>query len=156
MHTASGRQPSLAQSLIPILVLIALLAASVYLFGDGSSGGPNQIALILAAGVGIIVGISNGFSWKAIEHGIVHGISLALGAILILLVVGSLIGSWILAGIVPTVGFFSKDGVLEALHLATDGEASVAAGTAWAVLVVAVLMLVVGGAADRRRGEIEA
>jgi NhaC family Na+:H+ antiporter len=103
MHTASGRQPSLLQSLVPVLVLIGLLASGVYLFGDGSSGGPSQIALILAAGVGILIGIANGFSWKDIERGIVHGISLALGAILILLVVGSLIGSWILAGIVPTM-----------------------------------------------------
>jgi NhaC family Na+:H+ antiporter len=103
MHTAAGRAPSLLQSLIPVLVLIGLLALSVFLFGDGSSGGPSQIALILAAGVGIIVGITNGFTWKEIERGIVHGISLSLGAVLILLVVGSLIGSWILAGIVPTM-----------------------------------------------------
>ena len=103
MQTATGRAPSLFQSLIPVLVLVGLLASSVYLFGDGSSGGPNQIALILAAGVGIILGIANGFSWKEIERGIVHGISLSLGAVLILLVVGSLIGSWILAGIVPTM-----------------------------------------------------
>ena len=104
MQTAAPeRAPGLVQSLIPVLVLVGLLAASVYLFGDGSSGGPNQIALILAAGVGIIIGIFNGFAWKELERGIVHGISLALGAILILLVVGSLIGSWILAGIVPTM-----------------------------------------------------
>ena len=49
------------------------------------------------------------------------------------------IGFAALAGIVPTVGFFSKDGVLEALHVATDGDATLAGGTAWAVLVVAVL-----------------
>jgi NADH-quinone oxidoreductase subunit L len=44
-----------------------------------------------------------------------------------------------LAGVVPTVGFFSKDDVLDALHVATDGDASLSAGTAWVVLVVAVL-----------------
>jgi len=103
MQTATGRPPSLVQSLIPVVVLIGLLASSVYLFGDGSSGGPNQIALVLASGVGMIVGISDGYRWEQIERGIVHGISLSLGAVLILLVVGSLIGSWILAGIVPTM-----------------------------------------------------
>ena len=106
MQTGSVRQPSLVQALIPVLVLIGLLAASVYLFGDGSSGGPNQIALILAAAVGIILGIANGYTWKELESGIVHGISLSLGAVLILLVVGSLIGSWILAGIVPTMIYY--------------------------------------------------
>ena len=49
------------------------------------------------------------------------------------------IGFAALAGIVPTVGFFSKDGVLDALHVATDGDAALGGGTAWVVLVVAVL-----------------
>ncbi len=46
------RAPSVAQALVPIGLLVALLAASVALFGEDSSGGPNQIALILAAGAG--------------------------------------------------------------------------------------------------------
>jgi NADH-quinone oxidoreductase subunit L len=48
------------------------------------------------------------------------------------------IGFAALAGIVPTVGFFSKDGVLHAVHLGTDGDGPVSAGTAWVLLVVAV------------------
>jgi NhaC family Na+:H+ antiporter len=106
MAHESPRSPSLLQSLIPIVFLIALLAASVYLFGDGSSGGPNQIALVLSAAVAAIIGALNGYSWSTLENGIVHGISLSLGAVLILLVVGSLIGSWILAGIVPTMIYY--------------------------------------------------
>ena len=78
-----------------------MLAASVYLFGDASSAGANQIALILGAAVAAALGMLRGYTWKQLEAGIVHSISLALGAILILLVVGALIGSWILAGIVP-------------------------------------------------------
>lgn len=84
-------------------MLILLLAASVYLFGDGSSAGPNQIALMLAAMAAALVGIRNGYDWNALQRGIVHGISLSTGASLILLVVGSLIGTWILAGTVPTM-----------------------------------------------------
>ncbi len=100
------RQPSLFQSLIPVLFLIGTLAASVYLFGDSSSRGPSQIALILSAGVGIILGIANGYTWKELERGIVEGISLAMGAVLILLMVGSLIGAWILAGVVPSMIYY--------------------------------------------------
>ena len=98
--------PSLLMSLIPVAVLVALLASSVALFGDGSSGGANQIALMLAAGVAILIGIRHGHTWDSIEKGIVHGISLALGAVIILLTVGALIGSWILAGIVPTMIYY--------------------------------------------------
>ena len=56
--------------------------------------------------VGAIVGIRNGFTWKEIRDGMVHGVSLAMGAIFILLVVGSLIGTWIMAGIVPTMIYY--------------------------------------------------
>jgi Na+:H+ antiporter, NhaC family len=103
MHTTAKREPGLPQALIPVLVLIGLLGASVYLFGDSSSSGPNQIALLLAAMSGAVVGWRNGYSWRELQRGIVHGISLATGAILILLMVGSLIGTWILSGTVPTM-----------------------------------------------------
>jgi len=100
---ASHGEPGLFESLLPVLFLIGLLASAVSLFGSDSSYGPNQMALLLAAGVGILVGLRNGWTWAELETGIVLGISLAMGAILILLVVGSLIGTWILAGVVPTM-----------------------------------------------------
>jgi NhaC family Na+:H+ antiporter len=100
---AALRPPSLLQSMIPVVTLIGLLSASVYLFRDGASGGANQVALMLAASVAAVIGIVNGYRWDALQAGIVHGISLSMGAVLILLVVGSLIGTWILAGIVPTM-----------------------------------------------------
>jgi NhaC family Na+:H+ antiporter len=93
-------------SLVPVAVLVGLLASSVALFGDGSSAGPNQIALVLAAGVAILIGVVYGHPWRHLERGIVHGISLSLGAVIILLTVGALIGSWILAGIVPTMIYY--------------------------------------------------
>jgi NhaC family Na+:H+ antiporter len=90
-------------ALIPLLLLIAMLAGSVTLFGDSSSYGPNQIALMLAAGVASLVGLFLGNSWAELENAMVEGITLALKACLILLAVGSLIGSWMLAGTAPTV-----------------------------------------------------
>jgi len=104
--TSSRKDPSLLQALVPVAVLIGLLWTSVRLFGDGASSGPNQIALIVGAGVAVLVGLSNGWSWKEMERGMVHGISLSTGAVLILLVVGSLIGTWILAGVVPTMIYY--------------------------------------------------
>jgi len=103
------KEASLADALIPILILIALLGASVYLFGDNSSYGPNQIALLFAMGIAAVIGIKNGYSWQDIEQGIVKGISRSLGAILILLAVGSLIGTWMLAGTVPTLIYYGMD-----------------------------------------------
>ena len=97
------RDATLGQALVPVLFLIALLGASVYLFGDSSSSGPNQIALVLSAAVAGVIGLANGHRWTDIEAGISRGISVSMGAVLILLTVGSLIGTWILAGVVPTM-----------------------------------------------------
>ncbi len=102
----SLRQPSMLDSLIPIFVLICLLIAGVTLFGDSSSSGPNQIALLLATGVAALIGLKNGHKWPAMEKAIIHGISISLGAILILLAVGSLIGTWLLSGTVPTMVYY--------------------------------------------------
>ena len=99
-------EPTLSQALVPVSVLIAMLGASVYLFGDESSSGPNQIALILSTGVAVVVGMVNGLRWPEIEAGISRGLSVSMGSILILLVVGSLIGTWILAGVVPTMIYY--------------------------------------------------
>jgi len=104
--STNKKQASLLDALIPVIALIVMLGGSVYLYGEDSSYGANQIALLLAASVAMLIGYKNGFSWKELEKGIVKGISMALGAILILLMVGSLIGSWILAGTVPTMIYY--------------------------------------------------
>lgn len=97
------REPSLLQAFLPLVLLFVLLALSVYLFKDNSSYGGNQIALLIAGGVAAIIGIRNGRRWDDIQDAIVHGIALSANAVLILLAVGALIGSWILSGAVPTL-----------------------------------------------------
>ena len=99
-------------ALLPLVLLISMLALSVGLFHDNSSYGPNQIALMLAAGVASLVGLYLGMSWRDLEHAMVEGITLALKACLILLAVGSLIGSWMLAGTAPAVIYFGL-GILD-------------------------------------------
>lgn len=103
---ANKRHPSIVDALIPITFLIVLLVFSRVFFESDSSYGPNQIALILSAGVGIIIGIKNKFSWKELETAMVEGISLSMGAVFILLAVGALVGTWFLGGIVPTMIYY--------------------------------------------------
>ncbi|BDX06404.1 Na+/H+ antiporter NhaC [Planctobacterium marinum] len=109
MSEAQYKEPSLLDSIIPIVVLVTLLGTSVWVFGSDSSSGPNQIALLLGMAVTAIVGLKNGFSWKEIEQGMINGISISLGAILILLAVGSLIGTWLLSGTVPTLIYYGLE-----------------------------------------------
>lgn len=105
-QTSTVREPSLFAASLPILVLIVLLSLSVYLFGSDSSGGANQVALLLSAMVAALVAIRNGYRWPEIQQAIVDGISTAMGAILILLAVGALIGTWMMAGTVPAMIFY--------------------------------------------------
>lgn len=105
-QSVAKKVPKLFEALIPVAFLILLLFGSVKFFGDGSSSGPNQIALILSACVGTLLGLRNGYRWKELESAMVKGISLSMGALFILLVVGSLIGTWIMAGVVPTMIYY--------------------------------------------------
>jgi len=97
------RIPSLADALAPLLVLVTLLSLSVYLFGEDSSYGANQVALVLATVVASVIALKNGHRWADVHDAISGGISVAIGAMLILLAVGALIGSWMLSGTVPAM-----------------------------------------------------
>ena len=101
-------KPSLLDALIPVVLLISMLAGTVYVFGLDSFG-PNLVALIFAAAVAALIGIKNGLSWKVIEAGMIDTITMSLHAILILLMVGALIGSWILAGTVPSMIYYGVE-----------------------------------------------
>ncbi|MCE2541332.1 MAG: Na+/H+ antiporter NhaC [Acidobacteria bacterium] len=133
--SASPVEPSLGQALVPVVLLIALLGAAVYLFGDESSFGPNQIALVLGTAVAGLVGLANGRSWAEIEGAIKRGIATSMGAVLILLVVGSVIGTWILAGIVPTMIHYGLSllapSIFYAAACAICAVVALATGSSW-------------------------
>jgi NhaC family Na+:H+ antiporter len=90
------RLPALWVALLPVAALVLFLAVQIRLF-EGSA----HLPLILASAVAALTGWRLGCSWDDIEDGIVQGISVALRAILILMVIGILIGTWISSGIVP-------------------------------------------------------
>jgi NhaC family Na+:H+ antiporter len=92
------RPPTLWQALFPVAALILFLVVQISVFD-----GPPHIPLILGAIVAALMGLRLGHPWHEIENGIVDGIAVALKAILILIVVGILIGTWIAGGIVPVL-----------------------------------------------------
>ncbi|MDG4944917.1 sodium:proton antiporter [Weeksellaceae bacterium KMM 9713] len=97
---------SLGQSMIPIVVLIALLALNVYVFESDATYGSNQFSLLLAAAVAAIIGIRNGVKFEEILDRISLNLKATTPAILILLFVGSLAGTWLLSGIVPAMIYY--------------------------------------------------
>src|ERR1700748_1831603 len=86
-----------------MVVLIALIALTIALFGVGATDGPLQVALLLSAAFASLIAFKNGFTVETIGEAAVGGVSTAMGAIFILFAVGSLIGAWNMAGTIPTV-----------------------------------------------------
>ena len=97
----SARPMPLWIALAPVVLLVALLGADVVYFGEDSSYGSNQIALLLAALFAGALGMGRGTTWTQIRDAIAHSIGTATEAILILLLIGALSGTWLLAGIIP-------------------------------------------------------
>jgi NhaC family Na+:H+ antiporter len=97
------RSPSLSDALIPMVALIVLLVLTIVLFGTAAADGPLQVALFAAAVVAGLVALKNGHTQAAISNAAIGGVSSAMGAIYILLGVGALIGTWNMAGTIPTV-----------------------------------------------------
>jgi NhaC family Na+:H+ antiporter len=131
------KPPSLVHALIPIAALVAMLALSVYLFGDYSSQGPNQIVLTLGAAIAAIVGVRLGHHWGELQKAIIAGISTAMVAILILLSVGGLIGTWLMAGTVPSLIYYGLELLDPQWFFAASclicAIAALATGSSWTV-----------------------
>ncbi|MCF7762685.1 MAG: Na+/H+ antiporter NhaC [Verrucomicrobia bacterium] len=92
------RPARLWEALIPVLSLIGMIFVSVLQYEASA-----HIALILATAVASMVGLRMGYSWKSVETGLIDGIAIGLKPILILLVIGILIATWIQSGVVPTM-----------------------------------------------------
>ena len=97
---------SLIESMIPILCLILLLSYNVFVFGESAMDGSNQFILLLGASVGIFIGIRSGISFKKMINYVSTNLKSITGAILILLLVGSLSGTWLLSGIIPSMIYY--------------------------------------------------
>ncbi|MBT8079842.1 MAG: Na+/H+ antiporter NhaC [Gammaproteobacteria bacterium] len=131
------RPPSLIDALIPVVLLMAMLFLSVYLFGDSSSSGPNQIVLIVGAAIASGIALKNGFRWAELLKAIVAGISTAMGAILILLSVGALIGTWLMSGTVPSLIYYGLEVLNPSIFYAAAciicAISALATGSSWTV-----------------------
>ena len=97
---------SLWESLFPLGFLIILLVINVQLFGDEATSGANQFALILAGIVAGIIGFRRRISYEKIMEKVRDNIASTSIAIIILLFVGALTGTWLISGVIPTMIYY--------------------------------------------------
>ena len=101
-HT-NRRSPTLFDALIPIFFLAGFLGLMVYIYGDASSSGPNQVVLMLCSVIAAVVGLKNGVPWSKMVDGITKAVKQAMGAVFVLLGVGALIGTWAMSGTIASI-----------------------------------------------------
>ena len=124
------RDPYIWEALISILALIFFISLAILRYKADP-----HVPILLGVFVAAVVGLRAGFSWKEIETGMLNGITNSLQAIVILLIIGILIGVWILSGVVPTLLYYG----LKILHpsiflpatLIICSITSLATGTSW-------------------------
>ena len=126
---------SLNESLFPIVLLIIFLTFNVYVYGDDAMGGSNQFILLLGAAAGIGLGIFKGFKFSNMMSQVAENLKSVTGAIVILLFVGALSGTWLISGIIPSMIYYG----LNILHpsiflpacLVICAIISIATGSSW-------------------------
>ena len=108
--------------------------------------GESHIPLILGTCVASIMAVRLGLKWKEIEKSLVHGITLGLQACLILMVVGTLIGLWILGGVVPAMIYYGLKLVVPSIFLVTTcvicSLVSLSTGSSWSTAGTVGLALI--------------
>ena len=154
------KKPSLIQALTPIVVLILLLMVSVMsIWGSDSLSGANQMALLFATAVAALIGWRLKYKWKDMLSGISDSILSALPALLILLLIGALAGTWLISGIVPSMIYYGLKILNPTIFLfaacIVSAIISLATGSSWTTIAtIGVALLGIGQAMDINTGLI--
>lgn len=148
-----GENPSWIVSLIPFIFLIAVLIVVIKIFGADALSGGSQVALLMASGV--VVAISMIFykiPWKEFEEGIVDNIRAVGSAILILLLIGAVAGSWMVSGVVPTMIYYGMKVIFPSVFLLATSAIcaliSIMTGSSWTTIATVGVALVGIGTAQ--------
>ena len=103
---AGPRPLTMTEAAIPIVALILLVGLSFYLFGDAGAKGPNQVALVLAAMTGLVIGRRAGYTAEQLRDAAIASVGTGVGAIFILFAVGALTGAWAISGTLMAMVYY--------------------------------------------------
>jgi NhaC family Na+:H+ antiporter len=137
-------------ALSPILFLIVLLSFNVVMY-DNAIGGSNQLALLFSGALAAIIGIYYGSKWKHIIEGISNSIKSIVPAIIMLLLIGSLAGTWLISGVIPTMIYYGLQILNPTIFLFATAIitaiVSLATGSSWSTIAtVGIALLGIGTA----------
>lgn len=153
MQQATKPTITLWGAVLPVVILVLLLSFNVTVYGDDALGGSNQFILLIGAAVAAIVGFRNKVTYDQMIEAIGSNLKSTTGAILILLFVGALAGTWLLSGIIPAMIYYG----LQILHpsiflpacIVICAIISIATGSSWTTsATVGIALIGIGRALE--------
>ena len=154
------RQPSIAISAIPLIVLIVMLALTIKLFGGDAIAGGSQLSLLTASAVCVTIAII-GYrcSWQQLEDAFVANMRSATPAIIILLLIGAIAGTWMASGVIPTLVYYGLKILSPSIFLPASciicAVVSLLTGSSWTTIAtIGVALMGIGNAMGFSEGWI--
>lgn len=149
----SQRKPSCRVSLIPFCVLILTLFFVIRFFGGDALGGASQAALLLAAGVAVAIAmLAYKVKWQTLEKAVTENIRTIGVAMIILLLIGAISGSWMVSGVVPTLICYGIKVITPKIFLFATclicALVSVMTGSSWTTIATLGVALIGIGTAE--------
>lgn len=146
-----NKELSIWEALLPVIILVALLAFNVFVYGDDSLGGSNQFILLIGGAIAAIVGVFNKVKFDRMLEEVANNIKSTSGAILILLFVGALAGTWLISGVIPAMIYYGLQILSPSYFLAACviicSIIAVATGSSWTTsATVGIALVGIGGA----------
>ncbi len=150
-----NKELSIWEALIPVIVLIGMLAYNVLVgYGgedDDPLAGSNQFVLLMGGAVAAIVGFFNKVSYKKMIEEVASNVKSTTRALLILLMVGALAGTWLISGIIPAMIYYGLELLNPTIFLPATviicSIISIATGSSWTTsATVGIALIGIGGA----------
>ncbi len=130
-----NKELNIWEALFPVIALVGMLAYNIYVFGDDALSGSNQFILLLGAAIAAIVGFFNKVSYKQMLDEVAENVKSTTGALIILLMVGALAGTWLISGIIPTMIYYGLQILSPSIFLTASviicAIISIATGSSW-------------------------
>ena len=145
-HIVENIELNIWEALIPVIALVGMLAYNVYVFGDEAISGSNQFILLLGGAVAAIVGFFNKVSYKQMLAEVAENVRSTTGALLILLMVGALAGTWLVSGIIPAMIYYGLQILNPTIFLGACvvicAIISIATGSSWTTAATVGIALI--------------
>lgn len=145
MKQKISRKASLLEAMIPIICLALFLGIGIFMF-EASPHVPLIGAAVIAGAIGVY---RLGFKWTELEISMFDSIKMAMQAILIIMIIGILIGTWVISGVVPSMIYWGLKVISPNIFLVASvivcAIVSLATGSSWSTMgTVGVALLGIG------------